>query len=772
MNRAATVSNLPGIHAGANYGAPVKRIASNEVRLELGERYDLCIVGGGPNALYLIERVLARKLASPHTLSGLVISIFDRDGHFGSGCHYSTQPKTNHLNRIAAQISFGADITNSEQVTHLLPDDMQLTLFEWCEKKFNETGEERFKISEHSWVERALFGEASEEVFRGYVNYLHELGIECHLYTADVFDIAQNADYYTVFAKDKLRQFEIQSDFIVLCTGHGENRGSDTISSYADKSNGQAAIINYIYPLEAVDSQAIPSGSNVACRGLGLAAIDLLLWLTEGRGGYFSASGADNMFWSYRPSGFEPSKIFPFSGSGAFPLTRARNQKLNDVELMHRSIFFTYQAIDQMRLFKGVENNVQNVGPIRQLDFEVHILPLMITEMALVYYSVMFGERWLTNAINMLKPTVETYLQSTSHGRHHDDELAELFGPIDEFARSTAAAVGACLDGSEPDPSPEICDSIVSFAAVIYGKSASADLSRHIGSGSFQAQLAALFSTISPWAHNKDPLTHLFSWPQLVDPLAQYADCPPEARHRAAVALLRRDIMQAQQGNLDNPTKSAIDGVCRDIRDVLRYAVEFGGLTASSQRVFATKYQRLLNRLAVGTSLKIMRKILAIADHGIVDLSFSRNPKIVAGRDHIWRLENSDDSEGHVTAAVLVDARVHLFNLEDSRSELYANLVRRKMIRRWQNPDHAGNHFNAGGLDIVPRRHLVVSAQGTINPSFAALGVPTEGALYFHIAAQRPFCADPIVVDAENVLREVMGQMADVRQRTAVAESV
>lgn len=738
----------------------------------MDERYDLCIVGGGPNALYLIERVLARKLASPSCLSGLVISIFDRDGHFGSGCHYSTQPKTNHLNRIAAQISFGADITNEEQVAHLLPDNMRLTLFEWCEIKFNETGEERFKISEHSWVERALFGEASEDIFRGYVSYLRDLGVECHLYAADVFDVKQEANFYTVCAKDKLREFEIRSNFIVLCTGHGENHGSEIVSNHAGKPHEQAAIINYIYPLEAVDSQAIPSGSNVACRGLGLAAIDLLLWLTEGRGGYFSASGADSMFWSYRPSGFEPGKIFPFSGSGAFPLTRARNQKLNDVELMHRPIFFTYKAIDEMRSFKGTENYVQNVGSIRQLDFEGHILPLMITEMALVYYRVMFGERWLENVINILKPKIEAYIQSNGEGKQLDDSLAELFGPVDELARSTAAAVGACVDGSECDPTPEIRESVISFAAVIYGKSASAELSDRADSGGFQAQLATLFSTISPWAHSKDPLAHLFSWQKLVDPLAQYAGCPPEDRHRAAVEVLRRDILQAQQGNLDNPTKSAIDGVCRDIRDVLRYAVEFGGLTASSQRVFATKYQRLLNRLAVGTSLKVMRKIHAISDHGIVDLSFSRHPNIVVSRDRMWRLENRDDSNVHISVPLLVDARVHLFNLEESTSELYANLVKRKMIRRWQNPDRSGNHFNAGGLDIVPRRHLVVSAQGTINPTFAALGVPTEGALYFHIAAQRPFCADPIVVDAENVLCEVIHQMAETRQRTTAAESI
>ena len=60
-------------------------------------RYPLCIVGGGPNALYLIERILAHKLEEPTEFDSFEIHVFDKGGHFGSGCHYSSQPKTNHL---------------------------------------------------------------------------------------------------------------------------------------------------------------------------------------------------------------------------------------------------------------------------------------------------------------------------------------------------------------------------------------------------------------------------------------------------------------------------------------------------------------------------------------------------------------------------------------------------------------------------------------------------------------------------------------------------
>lgn len=726
----------------------------------LKEGFTLCLVGGGLNALYLLERILARKLAEPESLSGLVVHIFDQNGHFGSGCHYSTQPKTNHLNRIASQISFAADPTNGEEVGHLLPDELQWTLFDWCERKFRLTGEERFKISEHSWVDRALFGEAAEEVFRLYLARLAELGIDCRLHIAEVFDVARGGPAYRVHARQGERAFEVAANFVVLCTGHGETRDNHSLPDGSGQA-GRARLVEHIYPLETIDARTVPNGAEVGCKGLGLAAIDLMLWLTEGRGGYFSTSESDPLLQIYHPSGFEPERIVPFSGSGAFPMTRARNQKLNDDRLLHKSIFLTYEAIDRLREVAGQDALIPNVGAKGQIDFEAHILPIMITEMALVHYKVLFGQAWLDEAVAATAPVVEDYLRTSAGRTRLTEGLDHLFAPVDRRARETAASIAALIEGRPAGALPGIAEAAVQFTAVVQGKIAAEGLSRALGTPDFRTQLVAALDQPSPWRHSSDPTEHMFDWWYLVDPLAAFDTLAPEERCAAALDFLHRDLKQAQQGNLDNPTKSAIDGVCRDIRDVLRYAVEFGGLTAQSQTVFATTYQRLLNRLAVGTSLKIMKKIHALAAHGVVDLSYSRSPRISAPDADGWTLSGRGDGEAGCRVQVMLDARVHLFNVETSKSALYANLLARRLVRRWRNPDPAGNDFEAGGLDIVPKRHLVVTADGTINQSMAALGVPTEGALYFHLAAQRPFCSDPIVVDAENVLREVMREKGE-----------
>jgi hypothetical protein len=607
-------------------------------------------------------------------------------------------------------------------------------------------------------------------MFRLYLARLDELGIDCSLHAAEVFDIVRDGRAYVVHARGADGGFAVPADFVVLCTGHGASRDHHSLPDGAGPQ-GRATLVEHIYPIETIDARTVPSGTPVGCKGLGLAAIDLMLWLTEGRGGYFSTSDSDPLLQIYHRSGFEPSRIVPFSGSGAFAMTRARNQKLNDDRLLHKSIILTYDAIDRLREVAGQDAYIPNVGAKRQIDFEAHVLPIMITEMALVYYKVLFGQAWFDEAVAATAPILEDYLRTSATRTKLAEGLEHLFAPVDRRARETAVSIAALIEGRPTGGLPGVADAALQFTAVVQGKIVAEGLSRHCGSLDFRLHLEEALAQPSPWRHSPDPTDHAFDWWYLVDPLAAFDTSPPAERREAALDFLHRDLKQAQQGNLDNPTKSAIDGVCRDIRDVLRYVVEFGGLTAPSQTVFATTYQRLLNRLAVGTSLKIMKKIHALAADGVVDLSYSRSPRIAPHDAEGWVLSGRGDGEQGCPVQVMLDARVHLFNLETSKSELYGNLVARKLVRRWSNPDAAGNDFQAGGLDIVPRRHLVVAADGTVNMNMAALGVLTEGALYFHLAAQRPFCADPIVVDAENVLREVMREKGEAHAPAGPAQT-
>ncbi|MEW5529344.1 hypothetical protein [Streptomyces virginiae] len=58
-------------------------------------------------------------------------------------------------------------------------------------------------------------------------------------------------------------------------------------------------------------------------------------------------------------------------------------------------------------------------------------------------------------------------------------------------------------------------------------------------------------------------------------------------------------------------------------------------------------------------------------------------------------------------------------------------------MRLWCNESADGEVFRPGGLDLTPQFHPV-APDGTPDPRFTVLGVPSEGARSFLLSALRP----------------------------------
>jgi hypothetical protein len=105
----------------------------------------------------------------------------------------------------------------------------------------------------------------------------------------------------------------IVADLVLYALGH----------TGADPEPAQRRLIDFADRHELVylppaftadaDTSAIPAGENVIVRGMGLASVDLVVLLTEGRGGCFETDAAGRL--AYRPSGREP-KLFLGSRRG------------------------------------------------------------------------------------------------------------------------------------------------------------------------------------------------------------------------------------------------------------------------------------------------------------------------------------------------------------------------------------------------------------------------------------------------------------------------
>lgn len=389
------------------------------------------IVGGGAFCTYAIERLAAEAMAAP-PVQGMDVHIFNRTSRFGAGMAQDwDQPATSFMNRVASQIALAADESNAG-AGNLLPSSLRPTFLEWLSQRLEEDGDSKFDLGPVDMPARQIHGEALRGAFERYAEILRGIGgVSVYLHIDEVYDVRPaGGDRLEVRGH---RTEPIEVDTLLLVTGHPDNQPakgsqSEAFAQFAARTP-QARFIDQLYPLHCqLTEKAVPAGSSLGLLGMGLAAIDAILHLTEGRGGSFEPVEPGRL--RYRRSGLEPAVIVPTAPSGLFPGTRPVNMKALDPtgrahsELEHKPLFLTSEAVEQLRRAVGVE---PPSGPVRisQLDFQRHIFPLLVLELAYVYYQSAAGgcgapfeqagrPRWtafLAQGINGSPPSTDDLLE-------------------------------------------------------------------------------------------------------------------------------------------------------------------------------------------------------------------------------------------------------------------------------------------------------------------------------------------------------------------------
>ncbi|MGW7541092.1 FAD/NAD(P)-binding protein [Streptomyces sp. NPDC054770] len=203
----------------------------------------------------------------------------------------------------------------------------------------------------------------------------------------------------------------------------------------------------------------------------------------------------------------------------------------------------------------------------------------------------------------------------------------------------------------------------------------------------------------------------------------------PAAYTRELHRILRNDLAEARLGNVDGPLKAALD-VIRDARDLLRFALESGGLAPSSQLDFQARVAPLLSLLSTGPPPLRTEQFLALAEAGLVHVV---GPDAMFGYDRERRLFTVESpavrgSRRHVST--LVDSRVPTPSLSATRNPLLRQLADDGLADVFVTT--AGDTASAtGGLRVTPAEGRLVAADGGVHSALYALGVPTEGARWF-----------------------------------------
>lgn len=642
--------------------------------------FEIAVIGGGPTATYALERLAAHLCEKPPHVA-VHIRIFERNGEFGAGeTHSHSQPPTSFLNRVASQIAFAADESN-EGAGPLLDEELRPTFHQWSREKFRRTADPRFDLRPDDVPARFLHGMALREQFERYVALLRGIAsVSVTLEAAEVLDIEEdvNGPSLAIHWQRGLHKGRCPADRVLMATGPARrclrpDSPEQMLSRHAEDHPG-LRYIDHPYPLQdQLTHSRVPAGCRVALRGQGLTAIDAILYLTEGRSGKF-VRAEDGL--RYARSGKEPATIVCTSPSGSFTWARPLNEKAADGSgsdhrsKEHKGAFLTLEAVRSLKRNLGRPMRI-NGEQVLQLDFELEVFPLVVLEMAYVFYATAFGAEAARSMREALHPFCQSFVQRGSIC--HEAAIAQLLQPLEQ--------------------------------------------------------------SISSWMKARPDVR--FDWRPVFEPLADLHDREGMEWQQAAIRFMRRDNASAARGNLSDPLKAACDGVWRDLRSVFAEVVDFGGLTAESQKRFDSVYFRLYTRMSNGTGVAAMQKILALLEDGLLDVSVGPGGVVQSLPGLAAFVVRGPRSSVQREADVVIEGRVPLFDPAAELRPLYRNLLARGTVRRWCNPASKGAGYEPGALDLDRQFHPR-NRSGEVDRRLTIIGAPAERLAYFQLSAARP----------------------------------
>ena len=189
--------------------------------------------------------------------------------------------------------------------------------------------------------------------------------------------------------------------------------------------------------------------------------------------------------------------------------------------------------------------------------------------------------------------------------------------------------------------------------------------------------------------------------------------------------MVESDLDESLMVGGSSPVKRAYE-VFRILRDHMRSAIEFGGISLTSYVDFQENIRSRVHRLVAGPPALRSQQLLALMDAGVVKTPFGPGPTVEGDGSHAWiRSETLERSHSErvdcMIQGFLEDPTVHR-----SASPLLSRLYRSGRIQQF----HYGD-VQVGSIDLTEDFHPV-NAAGETEDRIWVFGVLTEGIRYFN----------------------------------------
>jgi uncharacterized NAD(P)/FAD-binding protein YdhS len=246
----------------------------------------------------------------------------------------------------------------------------------------------------------------------------------------------------------------------------------------------------------------------------------------------------------------------------------------------------------------------------------------------------------------------------------------------------------------------------------------------------------------------------------------------PADFHGRLLALLRNDLSEAVQGNVDGPLKAALD-VLRDTRGSVRQAVDFAGLRPGSHRDdFLGWFNPINTMVSAGPPAIRVAQAGALIKSGTLTVVGPEMRVSCEESSDRFVLDSPRVRGSRQVVTTLIDARIPRPQLHRDSHPLMRQLVADGLVSEHINSDPlSGVRFRTGSIAVTRAPFHVIDADGKTNPHLYALGIPTENTRWFtQIGNGRPGPLSGFHVDADaiaiDVLASVGGQASNAPQHS------
>jgi uncharacterized NAD(P)/FAD-binding protein YdhS len=222
-----------------------------------------------------------------------------------------------------------------------------------------------------------------------------------------------------------------------------------------------------------------------------------------------------------------------------------------------------------------------------------------------------------------------------------------------------------------------------------------------------------------------------------------------EAYQDWVMSYLQDDLNESRLGLPASARKCALE-VWRDLREVIRQAVNFDGLTASSRANFYSVISPMINRLVAGPHIQRQEEFLALLRSGVVRLLRASDISSERAR-RITTAFSESDREEISRQGYLIEAQVSRLDADSHQSPLAATLIEEGLLTPAEQVPF--------GVKVDKHGHPITAA-GTVLQDVWVLGPLAEGSTYYNHYVSSPGGYSRAIHEANSAALECVADLA------------